>query len=183
MEQLGHIFSIGHGSKDIKELILELQSFNIEFLVDIRSKPYSKFYTQFNQGFLRYSVEEYHIKYGYMGNLLGGLPLDDTCYTDGKVDYSKLKTKDFFIEGLKRLQHANNKEFNVCILCSESNPQECHRSKLIGIELQKIGIELRHIIGVEEEKTQNQVIFELTNGDGLNTIFGEEHFTSRKKYI
>ena len=62
MEQLSHIFSIGHGSKDIKELILELQSFDIEFLVDIRSKPYSKFYTHFNQGFLKYSVEEYHIK-------------------------------------------------------------------------------------------------------------------------
>ena len=43
--------------------------------------------------------------------------------------------------------------------------------------------QLRHIIGIEKEKTQNQVIFELTNGDGLNTIFGEEHFTSRKKYI
>ena len=77
--------------QDIKELILELQSFDIEFLVDIRSKPYSKFYTHFNQGFLKYSVEEYHIKYGYMGDLLGGLPLDRTCYTDGKVDYNKLK--------------------------------------------------------------------------------------------
>ena len=176
MEQLSHIFSIGHGSKDIKELILELQSFDIEFLVDIRSKPYSKFYTHFNQGFLKYSVEEYHIKYGYMGDLLGGLPLDRTCYTDGKVDYNKLKNREFFIEGLKRLQNANSKGFNVCILCSESNPKECHRAKLIGVEL-------RHIIGIEKEKTQNQVIFELTNGDGLNTIFGEEHFTSRKKYI
>ena len=183
MEQLSHIFSIGHGSKDIKELILELQSFDIEFLVDIRSKPYSKFYTHFNQGFLKYSVEEYHIKYGYMGDLLGGLPLDRTCYTDGKVDYNKLKNREFFIEGLKRLQNANSKGFNVCILCSESNPKECHRAKLIGVELQKMGIELRHINGIEKEKTQNQVIFELTNGDGLNTIFGEEHFTSRKKYI
>lgn len=183
MERLSHIFSIGHGSKDIKELILELQSFNIEFLIDIRSKPYSKLYTQFNQGFLKYSVEKYHIKYGFMGELLGGLPIDTTCYTDGKVDYNKLRTKSFFIEGLKRLQKANDKKFNVCILCSESNPKECHRTKLIGVELQKRGIELRHIVGVEKEKTQNQVIFELTNGDGLNTIFGEEHFTSRKKYI
>ena len=97
--------------------------------------------------------------------------------------YNKLKNREFFIEGLKRLQNANSKGFNVCILCSESNPKECHRAKLIGVELQKMGIELRHIIGIEKEKTQNQVIFELTNGDGLNTIFGEEHFTSRKKYI
>lgn len=183
MERLSHIFSIGHGSKDIKDFILELQSFNIEYLVDIRSKPYSKFHTQFNQGFLKYSVEEYHIKYGFMGELLGGLPTDITCYTDGKVDYNKLRTKSFFIEGLKRLQNANNKEFNVCILCSENNPQECHRAKLIGVELQKMGIELRHIVGIEKEKTQNQVIFDLTNGNGLNRIFDEEHFTSRKKYI
>jgi uncharacterized protein (DUF488 family) len=183
MERLSHIFSIGHGSKDIKELILELQSFDIKFLVDIRSIPYSKFYTHFNKSFLKYSVEKYHIKYGYMGDLLGGLPSDRTCYTDGKVDYNKLKNKEFFIDGLKRLHYANSQGFNVCILCSESNPKECHRTKLIGVELQKLGIELRHIVGVEKEKTQNQVIFELTNGDGLNSIFGEEHFTSRKKYI
>ena len=49
MELLSHIFSIGHGNKDIKDLILELQSFDIEYLIDIRSKPYSKFFTHFNQ--------------------------------------------------------------------------------------------------------------------------------------
>lgn len=36
------IFSIGHGQKKIEEFIAELKSFDIQFLLDIRSKPYSK---------------------------------------------------------------------------------------------------------------------------------------------
>lgn len=179
-----NIFSIGYGNKDINDFILELESFRIEFLIDIRSKPYSKFNEMFNQKLLKLAIETRGIKYGFMGDSLGGLPSDRSCYTqNNKVDYNILKTKDFFIEGLKRLQDANEKKYKVCIMCSESNPKDCHRAKLIGVELQKVGIELRHIIGVSKEKTQIQVISEITKGDGLTTLFGEDNLTSRKKYI
>jgi uncharacterized protein (DUF488 family) len=128
-----------------------------------------------------------------MGQELGGLPTHDTsCFTnDGKVDYDKLKEKDFFKQGLQRLINANNQGVKVCIMCSESKPEECHRSKLIGIELQeKYGIVIQHIVGISKKKTQIQVINELTDGWGLNNnLFSEisteynDHFQSRKAYF
>ncbi|MDR1455326.1 MAG: DUF488 domain-containing protein [Tannerella sp.] len=180
------VFSIGHGNKTIEEFISELHSFDIKFLIDIRSKPYSKYSAHFSQQLLKSAVEKESIKYVYMGQELGGLPTHDTsCFTDsGKVDYDKLKEKEFFKQGLQRLINANSKGINVCIMCSESKPEECHRSKLIGIELQKCDIHIRHIIGISKEKTQSQVVFELTNGFGLTDLFGkEENFQSRKVYI
>ena len=36
------LYSIGHGNKEIEDFIQELKSFNIQYLVDIRSKPFSK---------------------------------------------------------------------------------------------------------------------------------------------
>jgi uncharacterized protein (DUF488 family) len=181
----GTIFSIGHGNKTIEGFISELHSFDIRFLIDIRSKPYSKYNPHFSQQRLKTAVEQEHIKYVYMGEQLGGLPTHDiTCFTsEGKVDYDILKTKDYFQQGLQRLVNASSKEINVCIMCSESKPQECHRSKLIGVELQKAGIDVRHITGVSKEKSQSMVIIELTNGRGLNGLFGEEHFQSRKAYV
>ncbi|OAV74951.1 hypothetical protein Barb7_01479 [Bacteroidales bacterium Barb7] len=180
---MGHLFSIGHGNKDIELFIQELKSFDIGFLIDIRTTPFSKWNPKFNQDMLKFLLTEQRIKYIYMGEELGGLPKDASCYTNGKVDYDILKTKDFFQKGLERLLVADKKELNVAVMCSESNPAECHRTKLIGIELQKKGINLRHIVGIDKEKNQTQVINELTNGNGLITLFGEESFTSRKQYI
>ena len=120
-----------------------------------------------------------------MGKELGGLPAHDfTCFTkDGKVDYDKLKEKDYFKEGLQRLLKAGLQGIKVCIMCSESDPKMCHRSKLIGVELQKMGITLQHIVGISKIITQNQVINELTKGYGLVNLFGEESLTSRKAYL
>jgi uncharacterized protein (DUF488 family) len=181
--EIQSVFSIGHGNKDIDEFISELHSYDIKFLIDIRSKPYSKFSQHFSQQSLKVVVEREHIRYVYMGQELGGLPHDSTCFTsEGKVDYNKLKEKDFFKEGLQRLLNVNSKGLKVCIMCSESDPKMCHRSKLIGVELQKMGVALQHIISVSKILTQDQVINELTKGFGIVDLFGEENLISRKTY-
>jgi len=178
------VFSIGHGNKTIDQFVSELHSFGIKYLIDIRSKPYSKFSQYFSQLPLEAILKREHIVYVYMGKELGGLPTHDlTCFTDGKVDYSKLKEKDFFKGGLQRLQKANLQGYKVCIMCSESDPKICHRSKLIGVELQKMEITLQHIIGISNKRTQQQVILEATNGNGLYDLFGEVNFTSKKAYL
>jgi len=183
MRSKSHIFSIGHGNKSIEKFIQELKSFDVKYLIDIRSKPYSKFNPHFNKEMLKCYIERENIVYIFMGDSLGGLPAETSCYTSGKVDYDKLKIKDFFVTSLLKLKIANDKGLNSTIMCSEGSPTECHRTKLIGVELQKMGIELRHITDIGKEKTQNQVILELTNGNGLINLFGEESFTSRKQYL
>lgn len=178
------LYSIGHGSKKIEDFIAELKSFEILFLLDIRSKPYSKWNPQFNQNELKFKVEENGIKYVYAGDKLGGLPEDRTCYDyDGKVVYDLIKEKDFFKEGLERLTTANEKHIKLAIMCSESKPEECHRSKLIGQELLKKEISMKHIISDKIIKSQETVMIELTKGQGTVDLFGNTiNFTSRKSY-
>lgn len=177
------IYSIGHGTKKIEAFLNELSSFKISYLVDVRTSPYSKYNPQFNREMLKNDLEYAGITYVYLGGNLGGLPSDRSCYVDGKVDYDLIKEKDFFKEGLKRLIIANEKNLNVAIMCSESKPEECHRSKLIGQELLKQNISLVHIISPEKTKEQTTVMNELTKGKGVLDLFGNEtSFTSRKKY-
>lgn len=178
------IYSIGHGNKKIEDFLEELKSFEIQFLLDIRSKPFSKWNPQFNQNELKFKLEEKEIKYVWVGDTLGGLPKDRSCYDyNGKVVYDIIKEKDFFKEGLKRLTTANEKEIRIAIMCSESKPEECHRSKLIGQELLKKKISLKHIISDKLVKSQEMVMAELTKGKGAVDLFGNEiDFTSRKSY-
>lgn len=178
------IYSIGHGNKKIEDFINELKTFEIQFLLDIRSKPFSKWNPQFNQNELKFKLEENGIIYVFVGDTLGGLPEDRSCYDyNGKVVYDLIKEKDFFKEGLERLATANDKHIKLAIMCSESKPEECHRSKLIGQELLKKKISLKHIISDKLVKSQEMVVAELTKGKGTVDLFGNEiDFTSRKSY-
>lgn len=178
------IYSIGHGNKKTEDFIRELKAFEISYLIDIRSKPYSKWNPAFNKAELENSLKGNNISYVFLGNQLGGLPSDSSCYdSEGKVVYDLIKEKDFFKEGLKRLIQANEKKIKLAVMCSESAPGECHRSKLIGQELLKAGISLNHIISPNLEKTQETVMTELTKGLGTVDLFGNvKEFVSRKSY-
>lgn len=183
IEDISTLYSIGHGNKAFEEFEKELKSFNIQYLIDVRSKPYSKWNPSFNQDMLKFLLQEKGYVYVYMGDSIGGMPSDTSCYTDGHIDYAKVKEKDFFKAGLMRLLTAEEKGLRVAIMCSESEPGKCHRSKLIGQELLKYGISLNHIVGVEKIQSQETVMAILTKGLGTLTLFGEETFVSEKAYL
>ena len=177
------LYSIGHGNRKQEELLELLQRYGIQYLLDVRTSPYSKFNPQFNQNELKHFLLQNGTIYVFMGDTLGGRPEDESCYTDGKVDYEKIKTKDFFKIGIDRLKTAYKKNIPIVMMCSESKPQECHRSKLIGTYLQNEDIRVIHIDEKGKEKNQDDVMLLVTKGKNAVDLFGEkESFVSRKAY-
>lgn len=176
------IYSIGHGNKTLEKFIEELHAFKIEYLLDVRSKPYSKFNPHFNKDLLEAELAQNGVTYVYAGDYLGGLPSDISCYVKGKVDYEKVKEKDFFQTGINTIIEANDEKVVIALMCSESKPETCHRSKLIGQELLRHSISVNHIINSNVIKNQEKVMNELMQGKNLTNLFGDENLTSRKKY-
>jgi uncharacterized protein (DUF488 family) len=179
------LYTIGHGNRKSEDFLALLKEFGIEYLIDVRSQPYSKFNPQYNQNDLKFFLERNGIKYVFMGDNIGGRPKDTSCYdNEGKVDYEAVKTKEFFINGIERLKTAYNKDINVVIMCSESKPCECHRSKLIGRVLNTDNIILKHIDENGKVKDQATVINELNKGLSAIDLFGNPiNVTSRKAYL
>ena len=179
------LYTIGHGNRKPEDFLALLKDFNIECLIDVRSQPYSKFNPQFNQNDLKFFLERNGIKYVFMGDTIGGRPKDTSCYdNEGKVDYEAVKTKEFFLNGIDRLKTAYDKDINVVIMCSESKPCECHRSKLIGKVLITDNIVLKHIDEKGKLKDQSTVINELNKGFSEYDLFGNRiNATSRKAYL
>ncbi|MFW5821464.1 MAG: DUF488 family protein, partial [Bacteroidota bacterium] len=171
----------GHGNKPFAFFLNELRSFNIKFLVDVRSKPYSKWNPQFNKHSLEKELEKHDIKYVFLGDSLGGMPEDRSCYDqDGKVIYERIKEKDSFKKGLERLVTANEKDILIAIMCSEANPLHCHRSKLIGAQLlSKENISINHIVGENKIKSQEMVMSEITRGKGNIDLFCKKNYPKR----
>jgi uncharacterized protein (DUF488 family) len=152
------IYTIGHGARKAEEFLELLKRYGIGYLIDVRSQPYSRYHPQFSQNNLKVFLEENNIRYVFMGDTLGGRPKDASCYDeDGKINYEKVKTKDFFKEGIERLKTAYKKNLDVAIMCSERDPAQCHRYHLIGKVLDAETIEVIHIDEKGLLKTQWEV--------------------------
>jgi hypothetical protein len=80
-----------------------------------------------------------------MGETLGGRPSDPTCYTEGKVDYLKVRERDWFAEGLTRLETGWREGHRIAIMCAELAPECCHRTRLVGEALVARGVLVGHL--------------------------------------
>jgi uncharacterized protein (DUF488 family) len=137
------IYSIGHGTRPKEEFLGLLHKYVITCLADIRSVPYSRFNPQYNTKAMRAYLEEAGISYIHLENL-GGRPKDTSLYSNGRPDYNLIEKQPFFHEGISALLDLAGK-YLVCIMCSERKPEDCHRTKLVGRYLEKIGVTMKHI--------------------------------------
>src|SRR5690349_4834154 len=100
------IYTIGYGNRSIDDFIDLLLRYHIEYVIDVRSQPYSRYSPDFSKKTLEQYLQQQTIHYVFMGDLLGGRPADETCYVDGKVDYSRVCTKAFYQQGIQRVRTA-----------------------------------------------------------------------------
>lgn len=180
MQQPIPVYTIGYGSRSLDEFVLALQAHGIEFVIDVRSMPYSRFKPEFVRAALEAGLRERGIRYLYLGDSLGGQPKDRDCYEDDKIVYARVKVKPFFRSGLARVQAAFRQQRRIALMCSEGKPELCHRSKLIAPSLIELGIPVAHIDEHDALRTQEDVLADLT--DGQLSLFGDHDFTSRKRY-
>jgi uncharacterized protein (DUF488 family) len=90
-----------------------------------------------------------------------------------------LAQEQYFCEGITRLNTAVSKGISFALMCSELRPEECHRSKLIGEALKRLGIEIHHIDADGSLVDQSTVIDRITGGQ--DDLFGLNIAVSRSR--
>ena len=149
------IYTIGHGNVADVAIVELLRNFEIQVLVDVRTVPYSQYTHQFNREVFANTLKEAGIEYKFAGQFLGGRPDDPTCYKSRKlpedqtnylelVDYAEVAKRDWYQKGLSRLIAIAEKQ-RTAIMCSEEDPNRCHRHHLIAQTLIKKGVTVSHI--------------------------------------
>jgi uncharacterized protein (DUF488 family) len=180
------IYTVGYGNRSLAEFIALLQQYEIRYLVDIRSQPYSRYHPNYSKATLEAALKQQGLHYVFLGDTLGGRPQDAACYVNGKVDYAILRARPFYQQGIQRLRSAWEKQTRMVLMCSEQKPHECHRSKLIGNTLSELHIEVAHIDEAGQIKSQ-AAVEEMLSGGQL-TLFDDPALDknigfSRKKYL
>lgn len=151
------LYTIGHSNHTLEAFLDLLRLHAIEVLIDTRSAPYSRFAPQFNKDALKAAVQGQGINYGFYGKELGGRPDGDEFYdAQGHVLYSEVAQSPLFQEGLARLLSGAEK-CRVALLCSEEDPNVCHRRLLVARVLDTRGVSVTHIRGDGRLETEREI--------------------------
>lgn len=124
------IYTIGHSNRSIEEFVARLKDHDIERLVDIRTRPYSRFCPWFNKNSLGEQLALQDIVYEFKGDRLGGLS-ENRDYDGAIAELIKLAETEC-----------------IALCCSEADFKKCHRHTMIEPDLVKHGIEVEHILYV-----------------------------------
>ena len=144
------IWTFGHSTRSPEEFVADLQSFQIEVLVDVRRYPGSKKYPQFNAAALETYLPEARIRYMPLVELGGRRkPRPNSPNTvwrsesfRGYADYTE--TKEFEQAIAKLTDLAAQKR--TAYMCSEAVWWRCHRA-IISDYLKERGWTVMHIMG------------------------------------
>jgi 3-methyladenine DNA glycosylase/8-oxoguanine DNA glycosylase len=143
------IYTIGHSTRTLGELIELLRAVGVSVLADIRTIPRSRHNPQFNGDSLRRALRSRSIRYVHLASL-GGLRRARKDSPNkgwrnasfrGFADY--MLTEDFE-SGLEELR-ALTAQGRVALMCAEAVPWRCHRS-LVADALTSRGARVEHII-------------------------------------
>jgi uncharacterized protein (DUF488 family) len=144
--KLSHrLFTIGHSNQEMSELLGVLIRHEIHMVCDVRSRPGSFRFPQFNREPLMAQLATAKIIYQFFGDQFGGRPPDTRYYRpDGLVDYPARRKAPDFLEAMDRLLGAVQNQ-NVVLMCAEEDPLHCHRFLLICPALVQRGVLPLHL--------------------------------------
>lgn len=121
------IATLGHSTRSLEEFEDIIQSMNFDYVIDVRTSPFSRFVPHFNKHNLEKVLGS---KYLFMGRYLGGLEED--------------LPEERFIEGIEFVcELAKTKK--LVLLCSEKDYKKCHRYQKITPALTLRGFNVTHL--------------------------------------
>lgn len=145
MGEVPTIWTVGHSTHSLDRFVAMLSQERIEFLVDVRSYPYSRFTPQFNREDLAAALGG-EPRYLFLGAELGGRPDKSEHYDqDGHALYGAMAQEARFRAAISRLLDGA-RDYRIALMCSEGDPCDCHRRLLVGKVLASDGVKLRHIL-------------------------------------
>src|SRR5262245_39313690 len=125
------IWTLGHSTRPIDELLKLLAAAEIELLADVRRFPGSRRHPQFNQDALAASLADAGIEYRHFVDLGGrrSMRLPDSPNTAWRVEqfnaYADYMQSPEFVAALDE-QMTVAQEKATAIMCSEALPHTCH---------------------------------------------------------
>ncbi len=166
------IWTVGHSTRPIEELVGLLREHDITQLVDIRTVPGSRRNPQYSQNALESSLPERGVRYVYLkelGGLRKGVPESvngawRNASFRGYADYMQTPEFGAAVDDLVDLAG----ERRTAIMCAEAVPWRCHRS-LVADALVVRGVQVVDIMG--PARTSEHTLTSFAHVEGTSVTY------------
>lgn len=144
---MGELYTIGHTHHTINRFLELLDKYKVDYLMDVRSVPYSRYAEQFNREALKNIMDKTSVKYVFMGNYFGARQQNTDLYNKaGYLDFEKVRNYQPFVMRVDNIILGLEKGNNIALMCTEKHPIDCHRAILIARAFELKGISIKHIL-------------------------------------
>ena len=160
------VYTIGHSTRALEELVALLREHGIKRLADIRRYPGSRRYPHFSRDAQEVSLPEHGIEYVHIPEL-GGRRRPEADSPNAALRneqfraYADHMASDEFrvaVDGLLTF------DGRLAVMCAEAVPWRCHRN-LLSDELLRRGCEVVHILGRGQTKRHEMSAIARIEGD------------------
>ncbi|APR81417.1 Hypothetical protein A7982_06766 [Minicystis rosea] len=151
------LYTVGHGSRSLDELVDVLRAAEIGRLVDVRRYPGSRRHPHFARAELSESIPRAGILYDFRGDVLGGRrsPVPRTRHPAWRDPsfraYADYMDTPSFRDALRRLEDDAAAGPPLAFMCAETLWWQCHR-RLIADALAVRGHQVVHLLRVGERQ-------------------------------
>jgi len=160
------LYTLGHSTRSLDELVALLREHGVRRLADIRRYPGSRRYPHFSREALERSLPERGIEYVHLPELGGrrkasGASPNTALENEQFRAYADhMDTAEFraAVDGLLSF------EGRTAVMCAEAVPWRCHRN-LLSDDLLRRGVEVVHILGRGQAKRHELSAMARIDGD------------------
>ena len=176
------IYTIGYPEFPINEFLDVIKHYGIDCVIDVRSSPFSNYYSDYNKDALENALKQHNILYRNYANEFGARQTNPAFYSGDIVDFDKFINSAQFLEGVSKVKKGIERGYTFVLMCAEKDPIKCHRSIMLGKGFSNNGFDVRHIISrteLESQKELEERLLEMHHQDRFQlTLFGGEQSDS-----
>ncbi len=156
------VYSIGYSGFSIKNFIETLHRNKISLIIDVRSIPYSQYFSDYNKDNLKQALKNSGIYYRNYVLEFGARQEERKYYAlEGYLDFELFSKSIPFLSGFNKLVASMNQNYTFALMCAEKDPFNCHRTILVARAFYRAGYKIVHLLPNEVKITQEDIEFRL----------------------
>lgn len=160
------VYSIGYSGFLLNDFITTLQSNKVTLLVDVRSQPYSQYFSDYNKENLGQELKSKGIYYRNYANEFGARQDKREYYSiENYLDFELFAKSASFLDGFDKLMNSMSKNYRFALMCAEKDPINCHRTILVARAFHDAGCRIIHLlpnnITMSQEDIENRLLVEI----------------------
>ena len=152
------IYSIGYSGFSIDDFLAALKKHNVAAVIDVRSRPFSSYFSNYDKGALEPVLKKRGVFYRNYAREFGAQQDDRRYYSaEGYLDFERFAKARPFLEGVDKLRAGMERDYTFALMCAEKRPIDCHRAILVSHAFFDLGYNVIHLMPNGEMVTQAEL--------------------------